>query len=446
MTELAAVHLTETTVWACRRGRTRSVPAGVHVEDGVFTVGRSDGPPDRFEPAPIRFVDDPVLLLESTAVPVADVLAALLDRAVTAVGGVIPLDVLVLTVPTGWGTRRRGTLTAAGRTVARDVRLVDLADAVVWAVDGPAASATGDAAAVVVDVAALSFSATSTSGTIGSGEDRVVSVELGSMDLAEQGFAARQFVDTLYSWRSQTPAWVALVGDPVGDRVVAEFRRRWGGGLKVLEPTGVEIVEATCRWGTSAGTESDVRFPNRQLMRRVIATVAAVTGLAGVGIAVWNWSTPVREPAVSAASVEFTPARLASGLAEVTIPPGWRERSTSGGADRVEMVRQDGRAARILLVHKELNEGADIEAVASTLATRIAERADTFGALRRVEVDARPALRYEERPDPDSLVRWLVVVGAGQQVSIGCQAIETDMADVDAACGEVVRSLNVAAP
>ncbi|GAA4483604.1 hypothetical protein GCM10023094_35430 [Rhodococcus olei] len=434
---MAAVHLTETTVWARQGDRIVERPAGVRVGTGGLEsgVGLDQAvQADAVEPYPIRYVDDEVVLLGSTAVPVAEVLAALVADAVTAAGASVPVDLLVLTVPSRWGTRRRRVLAAAGRTAARDVRLIPVADAVTRAVGA-------DDAGVVVELGTLQSAASST--VVGDG----ISLDaLGAGDIAECPDAAQEFVTTVGAWHPRTPPWVALTGEAAGPRLVAELRRCWGVAPRVLEVSGGAVVAAAHRWGVDALGGHPARASRaRGVLRRpwitAAAAAAAVVAAAAVGVAMWGWDRPVPGVAPDAAPAA---ARVASGRADVALPPGWHERTPSAGPDRVELVRDDGRPARILLVHKELNPGADLDGVGTTLAARIADHADTFGSLERVEVDTRPGLAYVERPDPDSQVRWLVVVGDGLQVSIGCQALAGRMDDVEPACGDIVRSLNVA--
>lgn len=434
MTEVAAVHLTESTVWVHRRGRTRALAAGVRLEDGVLAVGGFDESEQHtVESCPIRFVDDPALLVGSALVPIPEVFSALLRGALTEAGGAVPLDTVVLTVPGGWATRRRQVLVAAGRTVAREVRLVAVADAVTRAVGHAASSTVGRTCGMVIEVDSLTSVA-----TVGPGTDRIAFGECGSRDILECDSAAVNFMARLDSWRACPPDWVAVAGDSVGDRLSTELRRRWGSGLPVFEPTGADIVRAAHHWGASATTTARRAW-------RGTAAAAVVTAAIGAALAAWQWSSPSPEGDGPVPVEAAAPVRIVSGRAQMALPQGWHERTAPTSGDRAEIVRDDGRPARILLVHKELNQGAGLDAVESTLGARIAERAGTFTGLRRVEVDAGPALSYEERPDPDSLVRWLVVLDDGLQTSLGCQALEADMADVETACGEALRSLHVTA-
>jgi molecular chaperone HscA len=109
------------------------LPSGIYrAEDGRLTVGRdaerlAATAPSRFEPYPKRTVDDGSVLLGDAAVPVVELLAAILRRVIVeaAQQGVDP-GVITLTAPADWGPRRREVLLAAARTAGMpQVRLVD---------------------------------------------------------------------------------------------------------------------------------------------------------------------------------------------------------------------------------------------------------------------------------------------------------------------------------
>ena len=101
-----------------------AMPSAVYAgEDGVILVGRDAErqariDPTRFEAAPKRRIDDGVLRLGGSVVPVADALAAVLrrvlDETVRQLGGALP-DEFRLTYPSRWGAQRRNTLMSAAR-------------------------------------------------------------------------------------------------------------------------------------------------------------------------------------------------------------------------------------------------------------------------------------------------------------------------------------------
>ncbi|MFI9388664.1 Hsp70 family protein [Kutzneria sp. NPDC052558] len=100
------------------------MPSAVHAgEDGVILVGRDAErqarvDPARFEAAPLGRIDDGVLRLGGSVVPVADALAAVLrrvlDETVRQLGGALP-DEFRMTYPVHWGPSRRNTLMSAAR-------------------------------------------------------------------------------------------------------------------------------------------------------------------------------------------------------------------------------------------------------------------------------------------------------------------------------------------
>jgi type VII secretion-associated protein (TIGR03931 family) len=109
------------------------VPSAVFAAaDGTLFVGQEAErqaavDPARYEPHPKRRIDEGELLLGSSVLPVADVVRAVLTRAVgeaRRVGGGAPVDLLVLTHPADWGTVRTRVLMQAARGLGREVVLV----------------------------------------------------------------------------------------------------------------------------------------------------------------------------------------------------------------------------------------------------------------------------------------------------------------------------------
>ncbi|ANZ37629.1 type VII secretion-associated protein [Lentzea guizhouensis] len=109
------------------------VPSAVFAAaDGTLFVGheaerQAAVDPARYEPHPKRRVDEGELLLGSSVLPVADVVRAVLTRAVgeaRRVGGGAPVDLLVLTHPADWGTVRTRVLIQAARGLGRELVLV----------------------------------------------------------------------------------------------------------------------------------------------------------------------------------------------------------------------------------------------------------------------------------------------------------------------------------
>ncbi|MDG3008993.1 type VII secretion-associated protein [Rhodococcus sp. D2-41] len=117
------------------------VPGGIRYgDDAVAAAGRR---PRRVEPYPLAWIDDAALVLAGRLVAVDDLVTGLLRDGV---GRVCPsgADLLVLTVPSHWGSRRRARLRSCAEGVAPRLVLVETAVAV-WAGSGPG----GDRAVVL---------------------------------------------------------------------------------------------------------------------------------------------------------------------------------------------------------------------------------------------------------------------------------------------------------
>jgi hypothetical protein len=99
------------------------VPSSIYLgDDGVLSVGRDADrqarlDPSRFEPNPKRRIDEGVLLLGTSMVPVVDAVGAVFGRVVGEVGRQLGggVDQVRLTHPARWGRRRLDTLVAASR-------------------------------------------------------------------------------------------------------------------------------------------------------------------------------------------------------------------------------------------------------------------------------------------------------------------------------------------
>ncbi|MFT7836452.1 type VII secretion-associated protein [Saccharothrix sp. BKS2] len=124
--------------------------------DGTLFVGQEAErqaavDPSRYEPHPKRRVDEGELLLGTSVLPVADVVRAVLARAVgeaRRVAGNAPVDLLVLTHPADWGAMRTRVLLGAARGLAQETRLVP--EPVAAAVFHSATHAVPDGAALAV--------------------------------------------------------------------------------------------------------------------------------------------------------------------------------------------------------------------------------------------------------------------------------------------------------
>lgn len=482
-----AIHLTESALWA-RSGETGFVcPATVYASPAgpVFGVefGRSD--PAAYERHPIRYVDDRYLALGESVFPMTEVLAGLLAHAAAGCGLDRPADLVVLTHPANWGRGRRGVLSAAGRTVGREVTLVSVPDAV-----RRAAGADRETAVLEVGLLASTVSASGSPDCVHLGEWGSADLNLGEGDgdpadsptVPGRPGRAGEWVAALVAACPRWPARVLVTGElPVGKGPVLLRALESGGCTATVatEISGAEVVAGAlalvsatlptalpdAAWREPADpTPPHGGRPRRRWVAAALGAVATVTGLAVVGAGVLRspdgtaaaGSTAAASPASDAAPAEPvateptvaqqvapTTERGTVGRVELAVPPGWGERAGGRRPDRLELVRDDGGPARILLVQKELTPGADLDAVARTLRQRIAERPGVFRSLERAPADGREALTYREIPDPDSEVRWHVYVADGLQVSVGCQSPADRWAELAGACDQAIRSTSV---
>ncbi|WP_127783954.1 type VII secretion-associated protein [Rhodococcus sp. X156] len=136
----------------------------------LFVGAEADGQaalnPARYEPTPVRRIDEESLLLGEQVVPVRRALAAVLARAVreaVAAADGEPVDVLVLTHPAEWGPVRLEVLTSAAQGLAPRVVAVPEPVAAALAHEPPrtgALVAVVDVGAGSTDVAVLEGGAT----------------------------------------------------------------------------------------------------------------------------------------------------------------------------------------------------------------------------------------------------------------------------------------------
>ncbi|MFE3292948.1 type VII secretion-associated protein [Rhodococcus sp. NPDC059234] len=443
-----ALHLAETTVWARCGDRQWQCGAAAFVIDGRLAFGRwpAATPAANVEAAPIRFVDDEFLVLGAGVFPMADVLAGLLAHVAGRCPVPGPIDVLVLTCPAHWGEDRRRTLAEAGRAVAGDVRLLPVPEALYR---GLAVRPAGDG--LVLDVGLLESVAARPGG-----RDCIRFAECGGADLVESFSAADDLAESLRRQWVGVPSWTLITGElPAGSAraLVEALGRGRDRSQSVSVVVGSVVAAGAYEWGCELGESptltgdvaSRVVGSTRRIRQSVPAAALALVVAVTLGVLAWkaNSIDPGSVSAPMAGSAPSESQRVGVGRAAVAVPSGWHVRD-GGRLDRAEMVPDDGTPARILLVRTELVPGADLDAVESTLRSRVAEHPDRIRSIERMDVDARQGLSYVESPDLDSQVRWRVFVGDQLQVSIGCQTIPQRWADLEDHCDQVTRSLVVA--
>ncbi|MFC7447776.1 type VII secretion-associated protein [Rhodococcus daqingensis] len=409
----------------------------------AFVSGIAD--PEFFEPYPIRFVDDDYLALGDRVFPIDEVLAGVLRHAATGTGMRTTPDLMVLTHPANWGLGRRRTLVKAGRGLGKEVVLISVAAALARSPQEqvPAGSA-------VLEVGFLDATA-SVPGA--DGEDCVHRPDHGSSDLRDSPDTVSEVVAVLRELCPERPPRVLVTGElpgTTGLSIVDAVEAAWDLPVVVRTIPGSAVAAGAL----ARGLELPPRVPEA-----VLALAPGVRqswwdrfgrwvplGAAGLLVVAATAAVVVvgrgTDPPARAEVQE--PASARAGRASVTVPRGWRDRGERSEVTRVELVPENGMAARILVVAQELAPGADLDAVAQTLRSRAALRPAVFGALERAEVGTRPGLVYREKPDPDSEVRWSVFVEDGLQVSVGCQISPDRWLDLASACEQAVHSTSVA--
>ncbi|MFD4264401.1 type VII secretion-associated protein [Rhodococcus sp. NPDC058481] len=453
-----AIHLTESTVWGCRSGLQFDCPAAVYADafglqfgERAFVAGIAD--PESFEPYPVRYVDDEYLSLGDRVFPMDEVLAGVLRHVATRLGVRAAPDLVVLTHPAHWGRGRRRALVTAGRGIGKEVLLISVAEALMHWSQEPMPTGTA-----VVEVGFLD-----TTVSVPAGDsldcrhvDCVHRGELGSSDVRERPDAVGEFVTAIRELCQERPPRVLVTGElpgATGPSIVEAIEAGWELPLVARTIPGSAVAAGALARGLElvapAPEAMDFHAPAMRRPRPWWDSVGRWAPLAAAGLLVVAAVTAVFVVGTSAdppAGAESTPqvqaqASAKAGRVSLAVPPGWRERSERSGPTRVELVPENGTAARIVVAAQELTPGADLDAVANTLRQRMALRPETFGALEPADVDGRSGLAYREHPDPASEVRWSVFVEDGLQVSVGCQISADRWFELAGPCEQAVRSV-----
>lgn len=477
MTAPVVVVLTESAI----RGR-------YHGVDSVAAVGEHGS----VATSVLDLIDDNSVAVGGGAVQVTDAIADALRVGFDGVGAGVPAEVAVVPYPSRWGTARREALVAGIHRVAREAVVVQTSVAVATAAQ------TSASRIVVVECTGLSLTASYVIAE--SGGYRAVACEyepnIGGGNDGSSG-AIATIAAAVAEHRAVELVLVTGPCDIDGVRAAAEGR--FGG----TNPEVVEIDEkaiaaaletahtpelqrldglapALTRMPPSAWLEPairqrrDARFSPKPLVIGV-AVVAAVVGVGVFGV--WRATAQHSESADASASasasvdptteIEAVPASddptpstspidapvtVTAGRITVQLPAGWRERQ--GGAvaapprdSRVEFVPAGGTDRRVIVMQNTLRQGADYDAVAATLTTRIADPAKRgkFSDLQRdAQFGGRTGLAYSENPDENSQVKWHVIVDRDMQVSVGCQYLMQEWDAMSGDCEQIVRSVEVA--
>ncbi|KAA0021489.1 type VII secretion-associated protein [Antrihabitans cavernicola] len=428
-------------------------------------------------------IDDDHVAIGGGAVPVPDAVADVLRSAMAGVGAPTPADLLVLPYPTRWGTARREALVAAVHRVAREAVVVQTAVAIADAGDVQAARV------VVVECTSLSLTASYV--VAQPGGCRVVACEYepnvgggydgsaGAIATLAVAVADHRTVDAVVVWGpcdiegvgaavtgrfAGTPPTVAAVDERV---VLRNMERQY---TPVAVPPVLRTPTATWLEPTLRERRSKHSRPRTAVLAGAgvlaIALVAGAIGLLRSGdgapqTVVTTTAQPIIAASAPAVPTSSTPTtttaaqitEIDAGRVHLELPAQWHERTRPDAADttpprdsRLELVPNGGADRRIIVMQNTLREGVGYDAVAATLARKIADPAKrgVFGDLQRGALfGGRDGLAYQESPDGSSQVKWHVVVENDMQVSIGCQFLTDEWDAIAGDCERVVRGMTV---
>lgn len=414
--------------------------------------------------------------------PTVEALASVIARAVGKVSereGFV--DVMTILHPSHWGRTRCGVLGAAARRSANDVETLPIALAV------PAPTSSG--AWIVVECAETTTTAVAVRpGPQGTSEITACAFaqRTGALDLepsagadagadADAGAAASADAapDTGIEAGS---AWIAVVNElidevsggecvgpvcvvgPSSETVARLLSTDAGRDVRVVpEPALVACrtasSEPVAAAGAGTGTSESARRswvdqvprpePVRPTGRSVViaASLVTVALLLAVGSMIAVRYTRGSESQPAAAPLQ----RVEIGRASTELPDSWQVRGDRPG--RLDLVPDDGRDGRIVVLPTELAVGSAWDSVVRGLERKIGERgaAGPFSAFAAdVEFGGRRSAAYVEAPADGSRVRWYVLVEDDVQVSVGCQYRDAGWEAIADDCEQAVRAVTVA--
>jgi len=131
-----------------------------------------------------------------------------------------------------------------------------------------------------------------------------------------------------------------------------------------------------------------------------------------------------------------------------TVPPGWTESGGDPDLREVRVVPEGGGGLNAVLVQETLlgyDSGRVPERGPGEIADLITaqDTAEYSGFDPEVRYAGRDVVHYRQRPGDGSTIEWYVIFDGAVQVSIGCRATPTAVAEVQRACREVVATLRV---
>lgn len=427
-------------------------PVLVHLAADAVWVGSATGVaeyPDESLSDCLDMIDDEFTDVGGHLLPTVDVLAAAVGRAVEHLSereGFV--DTMTVLCPSHWGADRCAVLGNAARRSARDVATVPVA----LAVPAPA----GADGWIVVECAATSTAVVAVRRDR-QGVPTIVACALapstGTLDLeADSGQVA--VLDRLIDEVGATGTFAIRFVVGAGAEVVA-------GLLSPAGDTGVRAVPAAALvggGGRSPGPGSGAAAADpvpaswldpvpapgmpRPTGRHVAIGVALVALLS---IAVGSAITVLNRRGADPSPVTVPLQRVEIGRVSTELPVSWQARGDRSG--RLDLVPDDGRGVRILVVPTELPPGSGRDAVVRGLERKLGERGQEspfsdFAA--DVEFGGRRAVGYAESPVDGSRVRWFVLVDDDLQVSVGCQYRDVGWDAIAADCERAVRGVAVA--
>lgn len=485
----ASVHLGAGHVWAVSDAHEFSCIAALWDR----TAAKSgDGESGGGTLGPFDHIDDEYVLGPGGVEATALALARLIARAVGGCG-ISDADVLYLSYPTEWGSPRKGRLIDAARRVAHDVVVVPVATV--------AARVTRHAwrsRCVVVEL----HGAHAVSSVVRAveGELRIeVTTRTDTADLTElfSGIGELSVRDAVVVIGSVSPASVAAVEHGLagvrghadvnfvdGRRIAASLGGTHDGGTPDDESSAHMIgagafdadwesaVPARAARSPGLGPEAPYRARGRHRARAVAALVAGVVVMLVASLLLWSGRDRREDPATISESVgsqrdssvaadrtddssnrgELSPPTRRTSVDRVSLelPSDWTEavRAPQSMPGRTDLVPASGADRKIVLVQKELTEGAEFDAVE----TALREQFSTFDDPLRfaefavaTDAEGRRAVTYVEFPDDYSEVRWRVFVIGGLQVSVGCQYLLGEWGELAAECERAWQSVAVGA-
>ncbi|MFC9515849.1 type VII secretion-associated protein [Nocardiaceae bacterium NPDC056970] len=425
----------------------------VHLGVDAVWVGSATGvvaSPDAALRDCLDGIDDEFVDSAQHVRPTVEMLASVIGRAVGSGSGRDGfVDVMTVLHPSHWGQARRAALGAAARRSANDVETVPIALAV------PAPTDSGGW--IVVECAETSTTVVAV--RPGPRGARAIAAcafapRTGSLDVEAES-ARIALVDDLIDEVSAGGSFgtVCVVG-PSADTVARLLSTSGARDVRSVPP---EVLVA-CRTAPSESSSSTVvsgptrgswvdqvpaPVPVRTTGRSVVigATLAAVALLIAAVSVIAVRHTGGSDRAPAAAPLQ----RVEIGRASTELPDAWQVRGDQPG--RLDLVPDDGRGGRIVVLPTELSVGSGWDPVVRGLERKIGERgaAGPFSDFTPdLEFGGRRSVGYVESPADGSRVRWFVLVEDDVQVSVGCQYRDIGWEAIAADCEQAVRAVTVA--